>query len=67
MALAAAGSENMANTFRSGGMEHDGATQAVTTTTQRTREDTWETDLAAGGSWTVAKINAAEFGVEKVA
>ncbi len=65
MALALAGSENMANTFRSlDTSEHDGATQAVTTTTQRTREDTWETNLAESVAWNVADINGSEFGVE---
>ena len=67
MALAAAGSENMANTFRSDTSEHDGTTQVVDTTTQRTREDTWETNLAESVAWNVADINAAEFGVEKIA
>lgn len=64
MALAAGGSEAMHNTFRSGGMEHDGTTQTVDTTAQRTREDTWETNLAESVAWNVADINAGEFGVE---
>ncbi len=64
MALALAGSENMANTHRSGGLEADAATQVVDTTTQRTREDVLETNVAESAAWTVAKINAAEFGVE---
>lgn len=66
MRLASAGSEDFHITFRSGGVEHDGTTRSVVTTTHRAIEysEVFPTNLAESVAWNVADINAIEFGVE---
>lgn len=65
MALSVGGSEDMSHMIRSGASEHTASAQSVTSTSQVAFSDVFETDLAAGAAWSVASVDAIEFGVEK--
>lgn len=62
----ATGPQNLAGVARIGGTDYDSANVAPASNYTAKRA-LWETSPATSGAWTIAEINAAEFGIKAVA
>ncbi len=63
----AAGSVTAASLYRSGGTNYFGTTNTVGSTTYTSYIDIQATDPNTSAAWTVANVNACEFGIKRVA